>query len=172
MCPRCTADSHPSEFATARNCAFERDRLAEGAMLVLESDFTFHPDNWHCASLAALADVWDPNRRETAYGSMKVSAQGAMITGMAGYLGADESLDILPVDPDGPDCGGWILLTRCKRRGQVSSAVHVGDWFPAKPVTLALVERTIVYCQRQRQRPKCDGNHGGPRCGDPECWNQ
>lgn len=20
-------------------------------------------------------------------------------------------------------------------------------------------------------RIKCDGNHGGPRCGDPECWN-
>lgn len=20
--------------------------------------------------------------------------------------------------------------------------------------------------------PKCDGNHGGPRCADPECWNQ
>lgn len=19
--------------------------------------------------------------------------------------------------------------------------------------------------------PKCDGNHGGPRCADPECWN-
>jgi len=19
---------------------------------------------------------------------------------------------------------------------------------------------------------KCDGNHGGPRCEDPECWNQ
>lgn len=19
--------------------------------------------------------------------------------------------------------------------------------------------------------PKCDGNHGGPRCSDPECWN-
>jgi hypothetical protein len=19
---------------------------------------------------------------------------------------------------------------------------------------------------------KCDGNHGGPRCADPECWNQ
>jgi hypothetical protein len=19
---------------------------------------------------------------------------------------------------------------------------------------------------------KCDGNHGGPRCPDPECWNQ
>jgi hypothetical protein len=18
---------------------------------------------------------------------------------------------------------------------------------------------------------KCDGNHGGPQCGDPECWN-
>ncbi len=21
-------------------------------------------------------------------------------------------------------------------------------------------------------RQKCDGNHGGPRCADPECWNQ
>lgn len=21
------------------------------------------------------------------------------------------------------------------------------------------------------QKPKCDGNHGGPRCADPECWN-
>lgn len=20
--------------------------------------------------------------------------------------------------------------------------------------------------------PKCDGNHAGPRCADPECWNQ
>lgn len=19
--------------------------------------------------------------------------------------------------------------------------------------------------------PKCDGNHGGPRCADPDCWN-
>ena len=19
---------------------------------------------------------------------------------------------------------------------------------------------------------KCDGNHGGPKCKDPECWNQ
>lgn len=29
--------------------------------------------------------------------------------------------------------------------------------------------------QRQREAaarpPKCDGNHGGPRCADPECWN-
>lgn len=21
------------------------------------------------------------------------------------------------------------------------------------------------------QRVKCDGDHGGPRCADPECWN-
>ena len=21
------------------------------------------------------------------------------------------------------------------------------------------------------QKPKCDGNHGWPRCADPECWN-
>ncbi|MGE5452216.1 MAG: DUF551 domain-containing protein [Acidobacteriota bacterium] len=23
----------------------------------------------------------------------------------------------------------------------------------------------------QELKPKCDGNHGGPRCADPECWN-
>lgn len=22
-----------------------------------------------------------------------------------------------------------------------------------------------------RPLTKCDGNHGGPRCADPECWN-
>ena len=21
------------------------------------------------------------------------------------------------------------------------------------------------------EKHKCDGNHGGPRCADPECWN-
>lgn len=26
-------------------------------------------------------------------------------------------------------------------------------------------------CASVDSPPKCDGNHGGPRCGDPECWN-
>jgi predicted phage-related endonuclease len=25
--------------------------------------------------------------------------------------------------------------------------------------------------QQKVENPKCDGNHGGPRCLDPECWN-
>ena len=25
---------------------------------------------------------------------------------------------------------------------------------------------------RWRLAVKCDGNHAGPRCADPECWNQ
>lgn len=28
----------------------------------------------------------------------------------------------------------------------------------------------IVYPQVIKT-PECDGNHGGPRCGDPGCWN-
>lgn len=39
--------------------------------------------------------------------------------------------------------GGWIVLTRYKHRGCTSSAIHVGDFFPPRPVTLSLVERFI-----------------------------
>lgn len=32
-------------------------------------------------------------------------------------------------------------------------------------------ERIRAEEQAKLRRPKCDGNHGGPRCADPECWN-
>lgn len=32
-------------------------------------------------------------------------------------------------------------------------------------------ELTAKYLGKPRKDTKCDGNHGGPRCGDPECWN-
>lgn len=32
-------------------------------------------------------------------------------------------------------------------------------------------ERNRLEAQLAQQSAKCDGNHGGPRCADPECWN-
>lgn len=34
-----------------------------------------------------------------------------------------------------------------------------------------LNSHATVKMMEQPQRVKCDGNHGGPRCSDPECWN-
>lgn len=32
------------------------------------------------------------------------------------------------------------------------------------------VESNSVDARATFSRPKCDGNHGEPRCNDPECW--
>lgn len=31
--------------------------------------------------------------------------------------------------------------------------------------------RKALLPESRTQSPKCDGNHGGPKCADPECWN-
>lgn len=49
---------------------------------------------------------------------------------------------------------------------------------PIEPWDCRCGSSQCAYCgdiQRRGAAPttlKCDGNHGGPRCGDPECWNQ
>lgn len=63
---------------------------------------------------------------------------------------------------------------------RVASLRHVGleltgviDEYRAMPCG-SLKERMFASADRYRKRlntPKCDGNHGGPRCDDPECWN-
>jgi len=39
-----------------------------------------------------------------------------------------------------------------------------------------LAEEVADRCERalapKAAQDKCDGNHGGPPCADPECWNQ
>ncbi len=35
----------------------------------------------------------------------------------------------------------------------------------------AVREAEAAIAQSQPARIKCDGNHGGQRCADPECWN-
>lgn len=41
---------------------------------------------------------------------------------------------------------------------------RIHDW------GLGKLERIKPYLHHQKI--KCDGNHGGPRCADPGCWNQ
>ena len=33
------------------------------------------------------------------------------------------------------------------------------------------VRAAALDVELRRLQAKCDGNHGGPPCGDPECWN-
>lgn len=95
----------------------------------------FDPDNWSCATLSHLVDVsyaWDNC-----------------------IYGADESLQPVLCDPERD--GGWVVLTRYKTRGRVSSAIWVGDFFPPREVTLELVERALAY----HVRPTNYDEHAG-----------
>lgn len=83
-------------------------------------DFT--PENWNCATLEALMDVQPPLYRTVS--------------------GNDESLQTCY--RRSCEFGGWIVLTRYKRRGCTSSAVYVGDFWPPQSVTLALVEEFLA----------------------------
>jgi len=84
----------------------------------------FTPDNWNCATLGALANAEEIDHR---FG--------------------DESIQICLVGEDMEHddvCGGFIVLSRYKHRGCCSSAIHVGDFFPPKPVTLEFAERILA----------------------------
>jgi hypothetical protein len=124
-CDRCSHDPQPSNFGSPRGCAF----TDEG---------TFTPDNWNCGTISALLELERaPNGYlDPFYGSPSI-------------MGYDESLDLIPV-PEDMDCpsedafGGWIVLTRYKRRGKTSSAVHVGDFWPPETLTLALANAVLA----------------------------
>jgi hypothetical protein len=121
-CPRCQNDPQPPNYGSPRRCAFTEKELR-----LIE----FTPDNWNCGTLSALVASADPDSKHTQYGD-------------------DESLDLILCDPDAER--GWIVLTRYKSRGTCSSAVHVGDFWPARIVTLDLVEKTIAYHTAPRLR--------------------
>ena|SRR6188768_149960 len=132
-CPRCAADPQPTGFGSPRACAF-----ADGvyAAILEHERMQFTANNWNCATITALVLAYDPDGRKTIYGN-------------------DESLDLIPAAPRDEyyhEPRGWIVLSRYKRRGCVSSAVYVGDWSPTKPVTLKLVDDTILYWQEHRER--------------------
>lgn len=87
-------------------------------------DGTFVVNNWQCALLLEISA-----RSETR------------------LYGDDETLTALSV-PCLDDFGarttfGWIVLTRYKSRGETSSAVHVGDFFPPTVLTFEVADRAI-----------------------------
>ncbi len=129
-CARCEADPQPKDFGSPRGCAFKADTFGADP-----STIPFNEDNWNCATITALLDAYDPDRRKTIYGD-------------------DESMQIVPVYEQGEygwNARGWIVLTRYKSRGKVSSAVHVGDFYQPREVTLKLVEETAAYWKLQRE---------------------
>jgi len=78
----------------------------------------FTPENWSCATLDALDDARGAANRLYEVG------------------GFDETLEVYV----GDEYGGFLVVTRYKHRGKVSSIVLIGDFWPPKPVTLAVVE--------------------------------
>ena len=114
-CDRCAADPRPNGAGSdQRRCAFDDDGY-------------FTSDNWQCATLEALMDACAVQTDEGA---------------VHGILGNDESLQACYRRGNGH--GGWIILTRYKRRGRTTSAIHVGDFWPPRPVTLALAEEFLA----------------------------
>jgi hypothetical protein len=113
-CHRCLADPQPDGFDSPRRCAF----LENGQ---------FTPDNWNCATISALID-----RERDACGDRDVD-----------HYGNDESMQIICyTHTEGTD--GFIVFNRYKQRGCTSSAMHVGDFWPARPLTLSLAEAVLA----------------------------
>jgi hypothetical protein len=70
--------------------------------------------------------------------------------------------------------GRALFGTRGRGRAWQTTGVVVG--FGRAPFTAVRVRRDgtttpASYHMAFWERLKCDGNHGGPRCADPECWN-
>ncbi len=92
----------------------------------------FTPDNWNCATIGVLM------------GHMERTE----------HSGDDESMQVISVPAKADDgylytCG-WIVLAGYKHRGCDSSAMHVGDFWPAEPLTLALADRVIALYEAER----------------------
>jgi hypothetical protein len=81
-------------------------------------DGTFAADNWNCATIDALIAL--PSTQQL---------QGDGEEMHAVYSG---------------HYGGWILLTRYKRRGKTSAAIHIGDFYPPQPLTIHRAEQFIA----------------------------
>lgn len=122
-CRRCVADPQPS----GEGWTFGSPRGC-----AFDDDGQFTHANWNCATIEALLDFR-----------------------VAQHFGSDESLDLIPFLTDVwgrgyAETDGWIVLTRYKRRGKTSSAVRVGDWWPAQPLTLADAESALDILTQQR----------------------
>jgi hypothetical protein len=85
------------------------------------ADGSFTSDNWMCATLIAVEErgSYDP------------------------HYGFDETAYVEPFYVQtlaGKSTSGFLVVTKYKQRGCVSSAVWVGDFYPPRQVTLAVAE--------------------------------
>ncbi len=121
LCPRCAADPQPTDFGSARRCAFQ-------------ADGSFTDDNWNCATEDVLLGIiFNDDDWEERYS----------------IGGNDESIQIIPVyrpDEDGFFWGdGWLVMTRYKQRGKTSNAYWIGDSHDAEPLTLQIANDVIGW---------------------------
>lgn len=83
-------------------------------------DGSFTPDNWNCGTISAL-----------------ICGDESALTIVSG---CDETVEVIR----GEEHGGFIVLSRYKRRGCTSSALLVGDFWPARPLTLQMAEAWLA----------------------------
>lgn len=87
-------------------------------------DGTFNPRNWNCATIAAIMAT---GKEVEAYGD-------------------DETAQIYPFyygDDGDLSSWGFVVLTRYKQGGKTDSAVWVGMFWPARPLTIEISESFI-----------------------------
>ena len=128
-CIRCMNDPQPPHFHTPRRCAFD-------------TNGSFTQDNWNCATMNLLAGLTEKqSKRQKQWASP--------------IYGEDESMEVVWCGGwDVVDSSGWIVLTRYKTRGCCSSAIHSGDFWPTRPLTLELANKVIAYWELQDDKSK------------------
>lgn len=129
-CPRCLADPQPESFGpfgSPRTCAFD-----------VEGRFT--PENWNCATICLLLELAETKHQQSRQYQPDI-------------WGEDESMQIVwGQGHDHEHESGWVIFTRYKHRGCTSSAVHCGDFWPPRPLTIELADHLIqVYEAMEEQ---------------------
>ncbi len=125
------------------------------------------------ALLSSLGTVYDCKRTWSAW------SQGAM--GPEDFVPFDmqddrieEVVDAVIAALSSPLASDVMLQRLSERIDNIVSLAKVRfpDVITLESAWDALVsERNRLEAQLAQQAAKCDGNHGGPRCADPECWN-
>jgi hypothetical protein len=65
-----------------------------------------------------------------------------------------------------------ILAAERAKQAAEGAAVRAEEQAKARAEAVALANREQqAAAEREAEVRKCDGNHGGPRCADPDCWN-
>lgn len=55
---------------------------------------------------------------------------------------------------------------------RLSEVWRAVEWYDSRDAAEDVVKLALAKYRHQTAMLKCDGNHAGPRCADPECWNQ